>query len=327
MKNKLTALSLLAAIALVSCGGGATSSVTSSEKPSEIASSSIESKTSETPSVPASSSSPSSEAPSSSPSSESPSSTETVDSSLIAAIAKYKADATDKLDEIVNPILAKISDAELRAALEQFYNEEKVYILAITDLDVAKAAAEKVIADASAFALNTLKPLGVQKLEAFLEPLIDKLPDADLKASVQAFYETEMAKINAASTLEDIVSLYKSILTDVEEFIASETERILILLKNQALEEIDGYVTALINKIPHASLKADTADFWNAEKTKIQNADTIDALNDLIPEIKEDVLEFAVSELIDISVAELDAFFGALVAKLPDGQIKTDIEA
>lgn len=245
-----------------------------------------------------------------------------------AVLTQRKNDAISKLDRIVNPVLEKITDDELRTALLSFYNQEKAIIEAITDGEIALMySMGQVTLDAKTFAIETLMPLAIRKLDAFFNPLIDRLPDDTLKASVQSFYNTEIAKIRAIQSLDEVANLYKSILEDVQAFIASETERILIILKDKAIQECEAYILALIEKIPHQALKTDLRNFYTTESSKIQNAQTIEALQLLVPAIKEDCMQFAISEMIRLSLAELDPYVNALIEKIPEDSIKENTRA
>ncbi|MCQ2799673.1 MAG: hypothetical protein MJ228_02760 [Bacilli bacterium] len=297
-KKQSTVLALATILTLASCGGEANSKPQTSSQEVPLSSSSL--------------------------SSASASSTSTSISFDDPELLSNKALASSKLDEIVNPVIAKITDDEIRTAIQNFYNAEKQYINGITDVATAKAAVSKVAQDAKEFATTTLLQLVIRKLGQYFQPIIDNLPDEALKTSVQNFYEQKMALIASAMTLDDVVSLYKTITDDTIEFIRTETERILILLKNQAIEECDAYILALIEKIPYDALKTDTRTFYNTEKVKIQNANTIEALKELVPELKKDVLDYAITETIRIGTAELDTFVTALIEKIPSETLKTD---
>ena len=177
-------------------------------------------------------------------------------------LASYKTAAISKLDELVNPFIQKITNDDLKASVQTYYNAEKAYINGITDLATAKEATNKVVVDTGAFVKDTLKPLAVEKLNGIINPLIAAIPDDDLKASVQTFYDTEMGKVSSIESLESVVTTYKEILDDTKEYIKTETAKIVTALKNKALEKLDPYVIALIDKIPFDTLKTDTQAFY-----------------------------------------------------------------
>lgn len=257
--------------------------------------------------------------PSENPSSE----TEMSDDKVL--LASYKSSAVSKLDELVNPVIARIPDEELKNAIQIYYNTEKQYINGISDVDTAKEAANKVVDDTKVFAKETLKPLAIQKLNSTINPLIEKITYEELKKSVQEFYDTEMAKINAAETLSEVSNTFKEIIDDTKSFISAETEKVIIALKNKALEELDPYVTALIAKIPYDTLRTDTQTFYNGEKKKLDAVDTIDGFEPCIKEIKDDLEAYALTETKKIAVAKLQEVVDAGIAKIPNPEFKEDL--
>ena len=237
----------------------------------------------------------------------------------------YKSKAIAKLDEIVKPVIDKIPEESLKAAVQNFYDTEKQYINGINNLDDAKAAANKVVEDTKTFVKDTLKPLAIEKLNSVINPLIEKITYTSLKTAVQSYYDTEMAKINAVESLDDLATVYKEIVDDTKKFIADETEKILIELKNKALEELDPYVTALISKIPYEALKTDTQAFYETEKAKLDAVDSFDGFTPCINEIKEDLEEFALTETKKIAISKLDEVITAGLAKIPNEELKEDL--
>ena len=240
-------------------------------------------------------------------------------------LASYKSAALSKLDEIVNPVIDKIPNEDLKTAIRGFYSSEKEYINGITDVDTAKEAANKVVADAKAFAKDTLLPLAIEKLNAVVNPLIDQITYQELKTAVQSYYDTEMAKVAGVETLDDVANLYKEIVDDTKKFIADKTEEILIALKNKALEELDPYVTALINKIPYDTLKTDTQNFYNTEKAKLDAVDSFDGFTPCVNEIKADLEAYALAETKKIAVSKLEEVVNAGLAKIPNPDLKSDL--
>ena len=242
-----------------------------------------------------------------------------------ATLTAYKNTALASLDSMMNPVVEETEDESIKAALLRFYNTEKEYIEGLIDVETARVATAKIVEDAKAFAKDTLKPLVIQKLNATIEPLIEKIPQEDLKAAVTTFYETEMGKIAGAETIDDYKSVYAEIVDDTKAFIRTETEKIVIALKNAALEELDPYVTALIAKIPYDSLKTDTQTFYNTEKAKLAAVDTIEGIAPCVSEIKDDMEEYALSKTKEIAIAALEETINAGLAKIPNKDLKDDL--
>lgn len=241
-------------------------------------------------------------------------------------LASYKTAAISKLDELVNPFIQKITNDDLKASVQTYYNAEKAYINGITDLATAKEATNKVVADTGAFVKDTLKPLAVEKLNAIVNPLIAAIPDDDLKASVQTFYDTEMGKVSSIESLESVATTYKEILDDTKEYIKTETAKIVTALKNKALEKLDPYVIALIDKIPFDTLKTDTQAFYVEEKKKLEAVDTIEGVEPCYEEIKADLASYALTEAKKIAINQLEDVVDAGLEKLPNETIKANLE-
>lgn len=240
-------------------------------------------------------------------------------------LASYKSAAISKLDEIVNPVIEKIPDEDLKTAIKNYYDTEKQYVNGINNLETAKLAANKVVDDTKTFAKDTLKPLAIQKLNGVINPLIEKITYEELKNSVQSFYDTEMAKIDATETLAEVSDTFKEILDDTKTFISTETEKVIIALKNKALEELDPYVAALIAKIPYDTLKIDTQALYNEEKKKLEAVDTIEGFEPCVKEIRDDLEEYALTETKKIAVTKLQEVVDAGIAKIPNPEFKEDL--
>ena len=183
--------------------------------------------------------------PSTNPGTTNPPATQPSTNDETIELESYKSAAISKLDEIVNPVIEKIPDEDLKLLLKLLWYW-KQYVNGINDLETAKLAVNKVVDDTKAFAKDTLKPLAIQKLNGVINPLIEKITYEELKNSVQSFYDTEMAKIDATETLTEVSDTFKEILDDTKTFISTETEKVIIALKNKALEELDPYVATLI---------------------------------------------------------------------------------
>lgn len=257
--------------------------------------------------------------------SDNPSPDENLNNNEVVEIASYKSSAISKLDELVNPVIEKLPDEELITAIKNFYDKEKTYINGINDLETAKATANKVVDDTKAFAKDTLKPLAIQKLNDVINPLIEKITYEELKKSVQSFYDTEMAKIDATDTLSEVSDTFKEILEDTKAFISNETENVIIILKNKALEELDLYVSALIAKIPYETLKTDTQSFYDEEKDKLEAVDAIEGFEPCVKKIKNDLEEYALTEIKKIAIAKLQEVVDAGIAKIPNPDFKDDL--
>jgi len=240
-------------------------------------------------------------------------------------LVSYKSTGVTKLNDLVNPVIEETSDVDLISAIQSFYETEMAYINGITDIEIAKNVVNKVIEDTKEFTKTTLKPLAIQKINSIINPLIEKITYLDLRDSVQEFYNTEIGKIEDIETLVDLSVTYKEILDDTKAFITSETEKVIIALKNLAIDELDIYVEALIDKIPYDTLKNDTQKFYNQEKKKLDDIDSTDGFEPCILEIKDDLIEFALTETKKFAVGKLEEVVNAGIEKIPNKDLKDDL--
>ena len=239
----------------------------------------------------------------------------------------YKTAALAVLSNSVTTVQSKTTDTDLLTAIRAFYAEEVAYVQSIVDAEVAKAAAEKIAQDTIAFAKDTLMPIALRKLDATVTPLIQKITKEDLKASVQTFYETQKNKLSSVATLDDVVTFFNSVVADTKAFIKSESEKILVELKNKAIEELDPIVSALIEKIPYDAVKTSLQAFYLTEKEKLAAVSEFDGFAPCVAEIKKDLAGYALSESKKLAVAELNAVIDAGLEKLPNQELKNDLSA
>lgn len=244
---------------------------------------------------------------------------------LSYAIKQVKDLALENLDKVVNPVLAKIANDDLKTSITNFYNTTKAEINKIEDLDSATSAVNNLTNNIKAFVKDTLLPLALDKIDAIIDPLIEKIDYDSLKTSVQSYYDNLIKNVSGIESLDDVSNLYDTIISDTEAFIKSETEKIVIELKNKALETLDPYVEALIAKIPYDSLKNDVNAFYVEEKKILAAVNTISGVDACVEEIKEDLEEFALAEAKKIAIDSLDDVVDAGLDKLPNEELKQNL--
>ena len=318
-------LGLLFAAGLSACGNETNSSDKTPSNPPVENSSNVESSTNKE----SSSNTESSSNKESSSNVESSSNIEstTIENSSESKLDEYKATALAKLDEIVKPYIDKIADEDLKAKVLEYYNKQKQSIEEIENADTAKDAASKVVSDTKEFVIDTLKPLALEKINGIINPLIEEITHEELKNSVKSFYNQEVDKLDGAESIEEVVDLLKEIVEDTKQFIKDETEKIIIVLKDKAIEELDPYVTALIEKIPYEPLKEDTLEFYNDEKVKLEDVNSIEGVKPCVDQIKIDLEEFALSETKKIAVSALMDLVNSSLEKLPNDELREDLQA
>ena len=212
-----------------------------------------------------------------------------------ANLSSYKAAAIAKLDEIVNPVIAKLPDGDLKTAIQNFYDTEKQYINGINDVNTAKAAANKVVEDAKAFAKNTLKPMIIAELDPYVTALIEKIPYEALKTNTRNFYETEKTKLD---NLEG-ATLVNEIKDDLEAFALTEAKKI-------AVAKLEEVINAGLAKIPNQEFKDDLTAFSSTEIAKLNAVTKIEdvpsTLQTVVTESQAHIKELLVSTVKDYLV-------------------------
>ena len=303
-----TFLSITTLIGLASCGNNSSSNTTSSSSSviSQVSSSS-------------SSSSSSNQVTSNSSAFSSSSTSENVELRL------YKSAAHSKLDELVVPSMNSVSNDSLKEMITNYYNSEKEYIDNIIDLEEAKLAVSKVVEDTKDFAINLLKPYAISKLNEIVFSWIDKIEDEELKNATSKYYQTEMEIISKVESLDDVIDAFKNILEDTKKYIGDEAERILVELKNKAIEELEPYVAALIEKIPYDTLKEDTKKFYSKEIEKLKAISAVEEVENCVKEIKADLENYALTETKKIAVAKFQDYVNEQIEKIPNPEFKEDL--
>lgn len=243
------------------------------------------------------------------------------------ALKANKRQARSKLDEIITPVLAKLPDGDLKMLVQEYYESEKLYIEQILDNEEAKEAVSKVIADTKEFAIAKFKPLLINKVEDNVNPLIEAITYVPLKDATKDFFIKEMIKIDNADNLEALSACFNEIIDDTKTFIVNETEKILVVLKNKALEELEPYVQALIEKIPYNDVKDSLSTFYTAETAKLAAVTAIDEVDDCIVEIKQDLEDYALSEAKKYAVNKLKEIVNQGLEKIPNQELKADLSA
>ncbi len=296
MKKKILLLSLISVCALTqvtSCGGSDISSSITSE-----------SKTSSASIVESSSSKNSDE----------------------EEIASLKMKGIKKLDGLVKTPTEKITHEGIKTKINEFYQTELNYINSINSLTEAQSLSNKIDKDIREYIDTTLRTFIISKIDEIINPLINKITDETLKTSVKNYYDSQITKLASVSTIEDLITTYNSIVNDTKAFIKEEIEKALIALKNKAIETLDVYLSALIDRIPYDELKEDVKTFYNNEKKKLEAIDDLDEVNPCVEEIKQDLENFALTETKKIALNKLDEVVNEGLDKLPNETIKQDLK-
>lgn len=172
---------------------------------------------------------------------------------------------------------------------------------------------------------STIKPLLINKLNSTINPLINNITDDDLKSSVDTYYKKEVEKLNNIESLSEIYNTFNSILSDTNSYIKTETEKLLISLKNKALEEINPYLTTLINKIPYEEVKSDVNTYYNTLKKNLEDSTSIDDVKSWSSNTKTSLEKFALNEAKKVALSKLDDAVTIGLNKLANKELKEDL--
>ena len=255
-------------------------------------------------------------------------------------IAELKANAIEELDGAVLALTERITDEDLRNDVNDFYIAEKTIIENVGNVDGANAAFGNVKTDTAEFVKNIAarqlektKTAAKAELDEKIGALIDKIPEGDIKVQTQGFYANESALILAINDLDGAKITVEQIKTDTAEFINSVSASLLAGMKTKAIQELDGAVYSLTEKITDVELKNEINEFYVAEKAVIENIENFDEINTAIDKVKADTTEFVkkvvarqLEKIKAAAKAELDEKVGDLIEKIPDGDIKTQTQ-
>ncbi|MBQ6727710.1 MAG: hypothetical protein IJQ87_02100 [Clostridia bacterium] len=187
-------------------------------------------------------------------------------------LTALKEAAVANLDNSVNALLAKISDEDLRAEINSFYQQTKNNIVAVNSIDSAKTAFDKILADTSTFVNNTIKTqLEKLKVAAFSEldkivtAGLSKLKDEQLKTQLNEFYSAEKSKITAVDDIDNIPAAVAEVSEDIKDFatklVASEIAELRATVKGYLNTVVQSFNASPYDFIPAAMTPRYAANF------------------------------------------------------------------
>lgn len=170
-------------------------------------------------------------------------------------LAKLKVAAKAELDQIINPVLDKVKDEDLKEQITRYYETELSVINAIESLDDAPVAIATVKADTTTFvkqilatALSRLKLSAKAELDTYVETALSKLKTQELKNQLNSFYNEEIAKIEAISDFDTAPATLKIIADDTKDFALK-----LVASQTAALrKQVQGYLEILTSTIDYS---------------------------------------------------------------------------
>ncbi|MCR5113618.1 MAG: hypothetical protein K6A63_06755 [Acholeplasmatales bacterium] len=145
---------------------------------------------------------------------------------ILTIVDDLKEEARTYIDGIVLPAIDKISDTEIKTDLTNFYNTEADKIEAIDSLDGIETTIAEIKKDTEDFVkeelnkeLIRLKNAALAELSEVVEAGLDKMPNEEVKADLTEFWNTEKAKINAVTEIDNVAPTLTTVLTETEQHI------------------------------------------------------------------------------------------------------------
>ena len=177
-----------------------------------------------------------------------------------------------------------------------------------------------------------IKAAAVLEIRSLTDNALSKIDNETLRKSLSDFRDTETEKINAISSVYELTATIKEIYSDVQDFILKTINDALKGLKDAALENLDASIAALTDKISDEDLKSEISSFYQQEITVLNAITSINDAKTAIDTISNDTVAF-VSRIISAQLtklknnakAELDEIVSAGLSKLPDSDLKTQL--
>lgn len=227
------------------------------------------------------------------------------------------------------PLIADIEDESLRLSVIDYYEAQIEILRGIENIEEIPAFFESVVENAVMFVAEKLeeeesfaelKALALEGFDLYVEVLLENIVDEDVKDAITEFCVAVREKIQSANSLEELETTIAEINEDLMAFMLMESKNIIAL-------ELGQYVVALIEEIPDESVKAEIYAFYEEQLEKLNSVETLEDLDLYLEELKNDVLEYALTELKKINRAELDAMVEEALNELPDEELKQQLMA
>lgn len=250
-----------------------------------------------------------------------------------------KAETTANLDSSVNSLRSKITDGDLKNAINAFYQKTKNDIASVNSIDNAAALLNQIKAEIATFVKNMiseqitkLKSDIISELDEIVTAGLNKLSDESLKQQLETFYNTKKTTISTLTNIDGLSSALAQIKTEVENNVKDRISQQLNLLKEAAIERLDGAVNTLLAKISDEDLRTEINSFYQQTKNNIVAVNSINSAKTAFDEILADTSTFVnntvKSQLEKLKVAaftELDEIVAAGLNRLKNEQLKIQL--
>lgn len=247
------------------------------------------------------------------------------------ALAEFKELALNKLEQLFNTYSAKISNEVAKQTFTDFYNFTVMSINSCNTLDDVVAIYDNLDTTVEQYVINTLIPSIISAYKENLQQLVneelDKISDEDLKNAITELYNTEVAKFNGVTTLDQLNTVFaglkQTLPEDIKKVATEYFEEKLIEAKATAIAYVNEKLTTAINKVDDEDIKEELTnakDYALQQIDEVTNYDTFEAALENIKsqfmDSIEDILGSLIEKYIELAKAEADELYELVSEKL-----------
>lgn len=225
-------------------------------------------------------------------------------------VADLKAKAKAVLDEKYADASSKISDADIKAQLTQFYNDAITSLDSIEDFDGVSETINRIKSDfldnvktAIANELNKLKNDAIAYVRNVVNDALELISNENIKRDIQAYANTELGKIQAIDSLDSAKTTISEIKTETQTYITNKLQEVLKELKTNAKAKLGAIVEEGLAKLPSATLKQSLNDYYEQQIAIIDAVDKAEDMKDKTTEVIDNT-KLYIKELVATTLVE-----------------------
>ncbi len=264
----------------------------------------------------------------------------TATTNIIAkALNKLKSETLKKLDDLYNPLSAKISDETIKTELDNAYSQAKVSLNNIEDLDSAKQSAEEIYTTFSETAksvitkiLNNLKTSAINSLDKFYTPASNLISDNEIKNRLYEAYNNSKNSLNNVTDLDTAKTAMQEI---VDEF-TTVGKKIFVLflqkLKNEAINKVNDFYGTVSGEISDEEIKNELDKAYNISLTNLNSVTDLDSAQTALKSIVDNfttatknIINKVLNKFIEKYKGELKVIYDN-ISKPLSTDVKTELE-
>jgi hypothetical protein len=244
-----------------------------------------------------------------------------------------------KVQAVVDEALKYTDNEEIIAKATEFIQEYTTLLQRVEDVKEMKPIAEEMVEQAKELAkeiaediLKDLKEKALTALDNAVTEALSYIEDEDLKAEIQEFYETEVAKVEAIKDLETAKTTGEEILAEAKDFFAEKLLEALDDVKAKAKAKLDTMVNQALELIPDETLRQDINTFYQTEVSIITQANDLESLKAALESVEEDTKAFLKEKcdaylaiLKQNALSELSDLIGGAIQKIPYEDLQADL--